>query len=180
MRLNGESRFYLTRNGTIWYILVMKKKPKRSAKKVQSSEKIADPETLLAAAEKAPSVFSIAGYFRPIYVMRRKGYSWRHLREWLHGFNIEISPVHLRRLYVQENERLSRLSAEELSAMGMPQEMIDGCLKESDPTKRLIAADPEDAVEAERREALLRSGLSGADIEKIDLSQPVKIGDQEI
>jgi hypothetical protein len=64
-----------------------------------------DPGVLLAAAEKAPRRFEIVAYLPALQVMRGKGYSWRQLGEWLRGFNIEISPVHLRRLYVGETNR---------------------------------------------------------------------------
>ncbi len=66
---------------------------------------MADPGVLLAAAEEAPRRFDIVAYLPALQVMRGKGYSWRQLGEWLRGFNIEISPVHLRRLYVGETDR---------------------------------------------------------------------------
>lgn len=69
---------------------------------------MADPGVLLAAAEKAPRRFEIVAYLPALQVMRGKGYSWRQLGEWLRGFNIEISPVHLRRLYVGKTDRPGR------------------------------------------------------------------------
>jgi len=57
------------------------------------SPEIANPAILLKAAEDAPRVFNIAHYFRPIYVMREKGYSWREIGVWLGKFNILISPA---------------------------------------------------------------------------------------
>ena len=83
---------------------------------------IADPETVLKAAEAAPRVFNIAVYFHPLSLMREKGHSWRFIADWLKGFNIEISHVHLHRLYTKEDARLDRLSANDLREMGMPAE----------------------------------------------------------
>lgn len=74
--------------------------------------KMADPGALLRAAESAPKRFDIGGYFQALRIMREKGYSWRHLGEWVRGFNIEISHVHLRRLYVLENERQGRMAGQ--------------------------------------------------------------------
>jgi hypothetical protein len=119
-----------------------KVKPKPSPK--GSPTEIMPPKTVLKAAMIAPRVFSIGAYFRAIYLMREKGHSWRYLAEWLKRFNIEISHVHLSRLFAQEDERLSQLSRKELSKAGMPPEMIDNLLKKSDPTKRLTSIDPED------------------------------------
>jgi len=119
---------------------------------------IASPKAVLSAAEKAPRVFNIGAYFRALYLMRDKGHSWRYLTEWLRQFNIEISYVHLNRLYAQESERLSRLTRSELEAEGMPSDYIDGIMKEfrekSDPTKRLPAIDAEDiALEGEEEQS---------------------------
>jgi len=147
----------------------------------KTSPNIADPATLLAAAEKAPAVFNIAVYFRAIYVMRQKGYSWRDLESWAANFGIKISAVHLRRLYVQENARLSAQSADELAAQGCPDEMIADILRKADPTERLIAPDPEDAaLEAKRRQAALDFGVPQEDVDQADFSQPIKLGDRTI
>ena len=155
----------------------MPKNTTKTAMPARAARRIADPETLLAAAEEAPSVFNMATHFRPVFVMRQKGYSWRHLGEWLRDFNIEISPVHLRRLYVQEDKRLSKLSAEELAALGLPQEMIDGYRQKSALPKRRPAADSgDDVIARKRREALRDSGVSEDEIARMNLSQPVKIG----
>lgn len=105
---------------------------------------VADPETILRAANAAPKVFNIATYFAPLYVMRDKGYSWRYLADWLKGFNIEVSHVHLHRLYTKEAIRLARLTRKELQDLGMPPEMIAEHEEKKDPTKRLTAVDPED------------------------------------
>jgi len=123
-----------------------------------NSQKIASPETVLAAAKRAPRVFSIGAYFRPIYEMRQKGYSWRYLAEWLQQFNISISFVQLSRLYAAEDERLSLLSRQELNELGMPEEMIQNFITKDDPSKRLPSRDAEDiadeiaAKEEEQRE----------------------------
>ncbi len=107
---------------------------------------IADPETVLNAAQAAPKVFHIASYFQALYVMRGKGHSWRYLSDWLVQFNIHISHVHLHRLYTAEDARLDKFDRKELRKIGMPREMIDERLAKDDPTKRLIAADPEDEL----------------------------------
>lgn len=73
--------------------------------------------------------------------MRQKGYSWRYLSDWLAGFNIELSHVHLHRLYSAEDIRLSKLTEKELLRLGMPQDMIDERLAKDDPTNRLVAPD---------------------------------------
>ncbi len=132
---------------------------------------------MLVAAEKAPSVFNIAAYFRAIYVMRQKGYSWRQLESWVHEFGVEISAVHLRRLYVQENARLTEMSAEGLAAQGCPEDMIDDLLSKNDPTGRLTAVDPEDAALIRaRRKMLMDSGVTAEELEGADLhSYPVKL-----
>jgi hypothetical protein len=117
---------------------------------------IAPPETLLDEAKKAPRVFNIGAYFRPIYIMREKGHSWRDLVGWLKRFNIEISHEHLRRLFMQEDKRLSRLSREDLRELGMPQDIIEDTLngyqEKSDPTKRLPAIDAQDIALEEEEE----------------------------
>ena len=105
---------------------------------------IASPEAILTAAEKAPVVFNIAAYFQPIYIMREKGHSWRDLAVWLKQFIIEISHVHLRRLYVQEDIRLSKLTERELRELGISRERIAEYMEKKDPTKRLPAPDPDD------------------------------------
>lgn len=144
-----------------------------------SSQKIADPAKLLAAAQKAPAVFNIAAYFRAIYVMRQKGYSWRDLESWAAKFGIKISAVHLRRLYVQEDARLAVLSAQELAAQGFTDDMIADFLRRSDPTERLTAPDPDDAALMEKRRiAALEYGLSEEEIDGADLSKPIKLGDR--
>ena len=119
-------------------------KPKQRERKPTGMSQLADPKTILRAANAAPHIFNIAEYFRPLYVMREKGYSWRFLSNWLVGFGIEVSHVHLHRLYVKEDARLSRLTEQELLALGMPIEMIAEREAKEDPTKRLIAPDPED------------------------------------
>lgn len=150
-------------------------------KKPERQQRISDPETMLAAAEKAPSVFNISSYFRALYVMRQKGYSWRDLESWAAKFGINISAVHLRRLYVQENARLAAKSAEELRAQGCPDEMIADILRKDDPTERLTAQDPEDAaLEAKRRKAALEFGVPQDYVDQADLSHPIKLGDQTI
>jgi hypothetical protein len=53
----------------------------------------------------------MASYFPAIRVMREKGHSWRDLAGWLRRFEIEISYVHLRRLYLQESARMEKLGA---------------------------------------------------------------------
>ncbi len=121
----------------------MTSRAQSKSKKSQSTRPIAAPAELLAAAETAPSIFNIAAYFTSIYLMREKGYSWRQLEAWLEKFGIEISAVHLRRLYVSEDARLTELSTAELSALGCPQHMIDHYLSKQDPAQRLTAADPE-------------------------------------
>ena len=126
----------------------MKKSPK-SRKKVNA---IAEPATLLKAANEAPTVFSVAAYFTPLYVMRQKGHSWRYIADWLKGFHIEVSHVHLNRLYVKEDARLSRLTRNQLLDMGMPPEMIDERQTTDDPTKRFVAPDPEDQPDEDEDE----------------------------
>jgi hypothetical protein len=108
------------------------------------SGEIALPATVLEAAEKAPRVFHIAAYYRPIRVMRDKGYSWRELAEWLEQFNIQVSYVHLRRLFLHEDDRLSQLNEEEQRELGMPEDMIQEWKTLRDPAGRLGAADPEE------------------------------------
>lgn len=131
--------------------LDMRSKTRQQAAK--TTDKIASPKAVLKAAEKAPRVFSIGAYFRAIYVMREKGHSWRAIEEWLRQFNIEVSYVHLRRLFVQESERLSKLSRHEMEAEGLPDETIEDILKgfqeQGDPTRRLDASDPEPECEPE-------------------------------
>jgi hypothetical protein len=99
----------------------------------------------------------------------------------LNGHGIDISPVHLRRLFVQEDARLSELSAEELAKQGFSDEDIEEFMKRDDPTKRLVAADPEDvALEIKRREALRDYGVPEEEIAQADLSGPITIGDKTI
>ena len=105
---------------------------------------MADPKTVLRAANAAPLVFNIAAYFLPLCKMRQKGYSWRFLADWLKKFNIEISHVHLHRLYIKEDARLNRLNVEQLRQLGFPADRIAKGEADLDPTKRLVAADPED------------------------------------
>jgi len=69
------------------------------------------PAEVLAAAELAPRAFDMASYFPAIRVMREKGHSWRDLADWLRQFEIEISYVHLRRLYIQESARMAKTGA---------------------------------------------------------------------
>ena len=66
---------------------------------------IASPERVLAAAEAAPEAFRIDAYFPAILRLREKGHSWRQIALWLRKFNLEISYVHLRRLFGAESER---------------------------------------------------------------------------
>lgn len=117
---------------------------KATPKPAKRTAPLASPNALLAAAKAAPHVFSISEYFHPLYVMRQKGYSWRYLADWLKGFNIEVSHVHLHRLYVKEDARLDRFNRKQLEQLGMPQEMIEEREAKHDPTKRLVAVDPED------------------------------------
>jgi hypothetical protein len=67
--------------------------------------KIASPESVLAAAEEAPAAFRIDPYYPAIARMREKGHSWRGIALWLREFNIQISYVHLRRLFGAEGQR---------------------------------------------------------------------------
>jgi hypothetical protein len=114
-------------------------------KRRDRSKLIAAPGVLLKAAQDAPTVFSIGPYFPSLYVMRNKGHSWRFLAdEWLRKFNIYISHVHLHRLYTKEDARLDRLTATALRKLGMPEDMIAERNARDDPTKRLVALDPED------------------------------------
>lgn len=114
---------------------------------------IASPDVVTAAAEKAPRVFHIGAYFRPIFLMREKGHSWRFISDWLRQFNIEVSYVHLRRLYVQEDARLDEVTAAQKRKLGMPEEMIAKDAADFDPVKRLTAPDPDPEVEpTEERE----------------------------
>jgi DNA-binding transcriptional MerR regulator len=129
---------------------------KQAGKKAgQERKAVASPEAVLKAAEKAPRIFNMEAYFRPIYIMREKGRSWRDLSEWLKQFNIEISHAHLRRLYIEEDERLGRLTEKELRDLGMPGEMIKEFLEKGDPTKRLTAADLADREAAEEEDAMI-------------------------
>lgn len=118
----------------------------------RTSRQIVAPEILLEAANAAPTVFNIAAYFTPLYVMRKKGYSWRYLADWLKGFNIEVSHVHLHRLYLKEDARLDKLTRKELLNMGMSPEMISDRERDRDPTKRLVALDPEDELTPDEEE----------------------------
>lgn len=125
-------------------------KAKGGVKKSERDQRMADPEVVLKAANSAPTVFSIGPYFLALYVMRKKGHSWRYLAdEWLKRFNIEISHVHLHRLYTKEDARLDKLTATELRELGMPEDMIKERLSKDDPTKRLIAADPDEEATEE-------------------------------
>lgn len=117
---------------------------KKHDNKTRVAKTLADPETVLKAANAAPVVFNIAAYFSPLYVMRKKGYSWRYLADWLTVFNIEMSHVHLHRLYAKEDARLNKLTRRELMNLGMPPDMIEEIEEKKDPTKRLVAVDPED------------------------------------
>ena len=142
---------------------------------------IADPETLLQAAKNAPALFHISAYYHAIRIMREKGYSWRELEKWIAQFNIRMSAVHLRRLYLQEDARLTRLSVEQMKAMGWDEDMIKEQLRKDDPTNRLIAADPEEAaIEAARKEALLEAGVPAEALKSADFSQPVTVGRKKI
>ena len=107
-------------------------------------KEISSPEDVQAAAEKAPRVFSIGAFYRPIWTMRNKGYSWRYLADWLKKFGIEISYVHLRRLFAHEDARLSKLNEKQLLELGMPPDQIKERLESIDPAERLPAADPGD------------------------------------
>lgn len=118
----------------------MKTVPKNN----KSPVKLAPPDVVLAAAQAAPHVFSISEYYPSLYLMREKGYSWRYISDWLKEFQIEISYVHLHRLYAKEHLRLTRLTRKELLALGMPPKMVAEHEEKKDPTKRLTAADPED------------------------------------
>lgn len=84
--------------------------------------------------------------------MRKKGYSWRYLADWVKGFNIEVSHVHLHRLYTAEDARLDKLTRQELRELGMPREMIDERLAKDDPSKRLVARDPDDELAEKENE----------------------------
>jgi len=152
------------------------------AKSKQSlKNELPSPAALLAAAKKAPAVFSITTYFRAIYVMRQKGYSWRQLEKWVRDFGIKISAVHLRRLFVSESARLAELSARELADQGWSQDEIRNMVKQSDPAESLTAPDPEDAaLIAQRRELLEEAGVPREEINKADLSFPVKVGDKTV
>jgi hypothetical protein len=112
---------------------------------------ISPPEAVLAAAQKAPRVFSIVTYFSAIYVMRKKGHSWRALSEWLEQFNIEVSHVHLNRLYAQEDERLSQLSIEDMETAGMPRDMIEDYETKAKADKLLTGSDVEEAEQPESK-----------------------------
>ena len=120
------------------------KQKKAQKPKTPTAPNPAPPEVVMAAAEKAPRVFSIGAYFRPIYLMREKGHTWRYLADWLKKFNINVSHVHLHRLYLAEDERLDRLSREELETLGMPEQMIEERLRSSGPRKRIPLVGPED------------------------------------
>jgi hypothetical protein len=80
---------------------------------------VAPPAAVLAAAEAAPPAFEIAAYYQAIRLMREKGNSWRGLAEWLKEFNIEISYVHLRRLFRREQDRLTRTGEEQPASLGV-------------------------------------------------------------
>jgi hypothetical protein len=108
---------------------------------------IESPAKVLAAAELAVPVFNMAIYYRSVRLMREKGYSWRELADWLKQFRIEVSYAHLRRLFIAENKRLSKLTFEQLRAMGMPSEMAKEIIEKEDPVNRLPAADPGDEEE---------------------------------
>jgi uncharacterized protein YdaT len=127
-------------------------KIRTSSKVGRGRKEIASPETVLKAAERAPRLFDVAAYFRGLYIMRDKGHSWRDLAQWLRQFKIEISHAHLRRLYIEEDERLSRLTVRELSELGMPEDQIKEFLEKHDPTKRLTAADITDREIAEKED----------------------------
>jgi len=108
---------------------------------------IASPEEVLAAAELAVPVFHIAKYYGSIRLLRKKGYSWRWISDWLKQFRIEVSYVHLRRLFVEEDKRLSLLEERQLLELGMHPENIKETLEKDDPANRLPSADPWDEAE---------------------------------
>jgi hypothetical protein len=124
--------------------MVTSKSPPSSRVPPVLRKEISPPDDVLRAAEAAPRVFHIAAYYTPIWVMREKGHSWRAIATWLEQFHIEVSYVHLRRLFVQENRRLARLTRKELRALRMPEKMIDEIFEKTDPTERLPAADAGD------------------------------------
>jgi hypothetical protein len=150
--------------------------------KSSNSPEIADLATVLAAAKAAPAVFNITTYFLPLCIMRQKGYSWRQLGDWVAKFNITISPVHLRRLYVQENDRLASLTRKELVEKGCDSDTIDEILQSKDPTRKLTAIDPEDAALSKARRKLLQdeAGLSDEEIGNADLTSPVTVGGKKL
>lgn len=166
----------LTRYVSFGHILAMTTKPVPKPKNIRGQRIIADPAVLLAAAEEAPKVFDIASYFRAIYLMRQKGYSWRQLEKWVGEFGIKLSAVHLRRLFVQETTRLHELTAAQLAAEGLPEDFFDEQRRKEDPTERMTAADPEDiALEAARRKMLTEAGASDEELERADFTQPVTV-----
>jgi len=68
---------------------------------------IPSPDLVLAAAEEAPEAFRIEAYHSAILRLREKGHSWRRISDWLREFNIEVSYVHLRRLFGAESAQRS-------------------------------------------------------------------------
>ncbi len=145
----------------------------KSKKKPAAKAGIAPPEVVLKAAEEAPRVFSIGAYYQPIRTMRVKGRSWRETAGWLRQFNIRISHVHLRRLFVEENARLADLTKEELEGKGAPDEVIEEILEKGDPARRITARDPEEArVVRENVRRLREIGWAEEDIQKLLVEDP--------
>jgi hypothetical protein len=72
-----------------------------------AESKIAPPAVVIAAAEAELPAFRIEAYYPAVLRLREKGHSWRRIAEWLGEFNIEISYVHLRRLFAAESQRRS-------------------------------------------------------------------------
>jgi hypothetical protein len=118
--------------------------PKYGSNAALGSDGVATPDAVLQAAEAAPRVFNIADYYQAVRLMREKGHSWRDLASWLKQFKINVSFAHLRRLYVQEDKRLSKLNERQLRELGMPEELIEEFVSRDEKIDRLAAADPED------------------------------------
>jgi hypothetical protein len=124
-----------------------------STRKLADRASIGSPEEVLAAAELAAPVFHIAKYYRAIRLMREKGYSWRGVAEWLKQFGIEISYVHLRRIYVAEDKRLARFSERQLREIGMPPDLIKDAMDRDAPVDDALAApDPDDEGTVEEKD----------------------------
>lgn len=123
--------------------------------------KMADPAALLLAAEAAPKLFDIGGYYQALHVMREKGYSWRHLGEWVRGFNIEISHVHLRRLYIQESESRGQATAQKSTVAAVSGKRKPERRPRTEPAKDQPLVDAETPAAAFQQEDLLRyEGMS--------------------